>query len=51
MKPKQLLGWAIVAFIIFYIIKAPAAAAHGVHDIGNFLDAVGTGFSHFFSAL
>jgi len=50
-KPKQILGYAVIAFLLFYIIKEPGGAAHVVSNIGNFLSTVARGFSNFLSSL
>ncbi|HEY2241544.1 MAG TPA: hypothetical protein VGI21_22260 [Streptosporangiaceae bacterium] len=51
MKPKQLVGYAAIAFVLFFVIKDPAGAAHIVSNIGNFLSAVARGFTDFFNSL
>ena len=50
-KLKQVLGWAAIAFILFYLVKQPTGAAHIVHDLGNFLSACARGFSSFLTSL
>jgi hypothetical protein len=50
-KLKQVLGWAAIAFILFYLIKQPVGAAHVVHNIGNFLSSVAHGISNFLTSL
>jgi hypothetical protein len=50
-KPKQLLGYAVIAFILFFVIKDPTGAAHTINNIGNFLSSVARGFSEFLSSL
>jgi hypothetical protein len=50
-KLKQVLGWAAIAFLLFYLIKQPTGAAHVVHNIGNFLSSAAHGFSNFLSSL
>ncbi len=48
---KQLLGYAVIALLLFFVIKDPTGAAHVVNDIGNFLSSVARGFSSFLSSL
>jgi hypothetical protein len=48
---KQILGWLVLAFVIWWIIEAPTSAAHVVHNIGTFLTTAATGISHFFSSI
>ncbi len=50
-KPKQLAGYAAIAFVLFFVIKDPAGAAHIVSNIGNFLSSVARGFSSFLDSL
>ncbi|HEY0717669.1 MAG TPA: hypothetical protein VGD68_08635 [Streptosporangiaceae bacterium] len=51
MKPKQLLGYLAIAFVLFFVIKDPTGAAHIVSNIGNFLSSVARGFSSFLDSL
>lgn len=51
MSLKTVLGWLAVAFIVWWIIEEPAAAAHVVHNIGTFLTTVASGLSSFFSSI
>jgi hypothetical protein len=48
---KQVLGWLAVAFIIWWVIEAPAGAAHVVLNIGAFLSSVAMAISTFFASL
>jgi hypothetical protein len=50
-KLKTILTYAAVAFVIWWIIQQPTAAAHLVHNIGSFLTEVATGFSHFVASI
>jgi hypothetical protein len=50
-KLKTILGYAAVAFILFFVIKDPTGAAHVVNNIGNFLASMARGFSSFFTSL
>jgi hypothetical protein len=51
MRLKTLLGYAVIAFILWWIIKQPVGAAHDTKDIGNFLSEVAQGFSQFLSSI
>lgn len=51
MKLKTILGFASVAFILFFVIKDPAGAAHVVNNIGRFLSSAARSFSDFFKSL
>jgi hypothetical protein len=50
-KLKTILGYAALAFILFFVIKDPTGAAHVINNIGNFLSSVARGFSAFFTSL
>jgi len=50
-KLKTILGYAAIAFILFFVIKNPTGAAHVINNIGNFLTSAAHGFSDFFTAL
>lgn len=41
MTLKRTLGWLLIAFVIFYVIKYPDQAADTVHSIGT---GIGDGF-------
>lgn len=51
MNLKTILGWLAVAFIIWWIIEEPTAAAHVVHNIGTFLTSAAHGISSFFASI
>ena len=51
MNLKSILGWLAVAFIIWWIIEQPTAAAHVVHNIGTFLTSAAHGISSFFASI
>ena len=48
---KSVIGWLAVAFIIWWIIVEPAAAAQVVHNIGAFLSTAAHGISTFFTSI
>jgi len=48
---KTVLGWVALAFVVWWIIVEPAAAAHVVHNIGAFLSSAAHGLSTFFASL
>ncbi len=51
MNLKTILGWLAVAFILWWVIQQPTAAAHFVHSVGTSLSAVARGLSHFFASI
>ncbi len=51
MKLKTILGYAAIAFILFFVIKDPTGAAHVATNIGNFLASAARGIAAFFSSL
>jgi hypothetical protein len=50
-KLGQIAKWAALAFILWWVIKAPDSAAHLVHNIGNFLTGAAQGLSNFFTSI
>lgn len=51
MTLRQVLGWATVAFVAWWVITEPVSAAHFVHNIGLTLDRIAKGLSVFFASL
>lgn len=51
MSPKTILGWAAVAFIVWFVIEDHNDAAQIVHHVGSFLATAASGFSHFISSI
>lgn len=48
---KQILSWAAIAFVAFYLVTQPAAAGHFVHSILNGLKSAGNSLASFFNSL
>jgi hypothetical protein len=48
---KSILGWVVLAFIVWWILVEPAAAAHVVHNIGAFLSSAAHGISTFITSI
>jgi hypothetical protein len=48
---KTILGYLAIAFVVWWIIEQPSAAAHVVHNIGVFLTSAAHGLSNFFSSI
>jgi hypothetical protein len=48
---KKVLTWALIIFLVFFVVSRPDAAAQAVKSIGNGLLSIGTGFGNFFSSL
>ena len=51
MKLKTILTYAAVAFVVWWVIQQPEAAAHLVHNIGSLLTTAATGLSHFVASI
>ena len=47
MSLKNILSYALIAFIVWWVIQQPANAAHLVHNIGTLLTTAANGLSHF----
>jgi hypothetical protein len=50
-KPRQILTYAAIAFVIWWVVQQPANAAHLIHNIASFLTTLAQGFSNFVSKI
>jgi len=50
-KPKQLITYAAIAFVVWWVIQQPTNAAHLVHNIGTLLSSAANGLSHFVASI
>jgi hypothetical protein len=50
-KIGTILKWLALAFIVWWVIEEPTAAAHLVQNIGAFLTTAAHGLSSFFASL
>jgi hypothetical protein len=48
---KSIAGWLALAFVIWWILVEPTAAAHVVHNIGAFLSSAAHGVSTFVTSI
>jgi hypothetical protein len=48
---KTLMGWVVIAFVVWWVIEEPASAAHLVHNIGAFLSTAAHGLSNFVTSV
>jgi hypothetical protein len=48
---KSIVGWIVLAFIVWWILVEPAAAAHVVHNIGAFLSSAAHSLSTFVTSI
>ena len=39
MKPGNIIKWAVIAFVVWWIVQQPTNAAHLVHNIGILLSS------------
>jgi hypothetical protein len=46
-KPKTILTYLIIAFVIWWVIQQPTSAAHLVHNIGVLLSDAAHGLANF----
>lgn len=51
MRLRQVLGWAAVAFIAFWLVTQPAAAGHFVHNIFAGVKDAGNDLASFFNSI
>lgn len=47
MKPKTIITYLIIAFVIWWVIQQPTSAAHLVHNIGTLLSEAAHGLANF----
>jgi hypothetical protein len=48
---KSIVGWVVLAFIVWWILVEPAAAASVVHNIGAFLSSAAHALSTFITSI
>ncbi|GAA4612649.1 hypothetical protein GCM10023195_54420 [Actinoallomurus liliacearum] len=48
---KKYLTWALIAFVIFYLLTSPSGAAHIVHNALGGLTSAGNSLKAFVNAL
>jgi len=50
-KPKSIVGWLVIAFVVWWVIQEPTSAAHLVHNIGSLLSQAAHGVSNFVTSI
>jgi hypothetical protein len=50
-KPRQILTYLVIAFIVWWVIQEPTSAAHLVHNIGSLLSQAAHGMSNFVASI
>jgi hypothetical protein len=50
-KPRQIVTYLLIAFVIWWVIQEPASAGHLVHNIGSLLSQAAHGMSSFVSSI
>lgn len=51
MKLKQILGWAVVAFIAVWLVSNPDSAGHLVHTTLGGVKATGNDLANWFNSI
>lgn len=51
MKLKQILGWAFLVFLAYYLLTQPAAAGHTAHSLLGDLKSAGNSVATFFNSV
>jgi hypothetical protein len=51
MQIKKIVQWAVVIFLVWYLITQPAAAGAAVHNLLNLLKQAGTSVATFLNSL
>jgi hypothetical protein len=49
--PKKVIKWAVVGFVLFFVVARPTAAAHLVHSVGGGLSHMASGIVTFINSL
>jgi hypothetical protein len=50
-KPRQIITYLAIAFVIWWVIQEPTSAAHLVHNIGALLSQAAHGVSNFVASI
>jgi ABC-type glucose/galactose transport system permease subunit len=50
-KLRTILMYALIAFIIWWVVQQPTSAAHLVHNIGTLLSNAAHGLSNFVASI
>jgi hypothetical protein len=50
-KPRQILTYAAIAFVIWWVVQQPTSAAHLVHNVGSLLSEAAHGLSSFVASI
>lgn len=51
MSIRQILTYAAIAFVIWWVVEQPSNAAHLIHNIGTLLSSLASGLSRFVSSV
>ena len=51
MNVKQILTYAAIAFVIWWVVQQPANAAHLVHNVAGLLTSAAKGLSNFVASV
>ena len=51
MKPKTIIGYLVIAFIVWWVIQEPGSAGHLVHNIGSLLSQAAHGVANFVASI
>lgn len=47
MKPRQIISYLAIAFVIWWVVQEPANAAHLIHNIAGLLTTAARGLANF----
>ena len=50
-KPKTIIGYLVIAFIVWWVIQEPGSAGHLVHNIGSLLSQAAHGVANFVASI
>jgi Na+-transporting NADH:ubiquinone oxidoreductase subunit NqrE len=49
--PKKVIKWAVLGFVVFFVVARPTVAAHMVHSLGSGLGHTASGLVAFINSL
>jgi hypothetical protein len=50
-KPRQIITYLAIAFVVWWLIQEPTSAGHLVHNVGALLSQAAHGVSSFISSI
>lgn len=51
MPVKKIVTWAVVVFLVYYLVTKPTGAANAMHNLFNILKSAGSSLATFLNSL